>query len=114
MPEQSMPEVEAVVVPVKRLHELAWLATPVRNAWLQAVLKGLWKHYREITIQVLQQAHATRKFISERARGKTDAKLEGMEKIHTQFRLDALRLQSLLLPFGGSDNAASGITELLV
>lgn len=102
VPTSAMPDVDAVVAPLKRLFSQCepWLAAQVRRQWGSSVGAAVLKAYRELTLEVLQQAQATQKFISQRAVSNTAT---GMLKITTQFSLDAQRLRTLLSEFGTVD-----------
>jgi hypothetical protein len=94
-PEVSMPEVENILTPLQNLtKKCPWVGGSVMEGWSALIGKQILESYKEVTREVLVQAHATQKFILQRSKGE-GASNNSIEKIIMQFKLDLARLQAL-------------------
>ena len=89
-----MPEVEGLLAPLERLFAAVVVAEPVRRDWSTQIGANVLRAYRDIVAEVLVQAQATQKFISQRNKGAAAAAV-GMDKIVAQCTLDVARLEQL-------------------
>lgn len=96
VPETHMPEVESVMAPLKKAFAKG--SPELVQGWKEAIGKKLLDTYQELTQEVLVQAQATQKFISQRS--KTESAVTGMFKISKQFQLDIVRLKELFAENG--------------
>ena len=94
-PEVSMPEVENILAPLQNLERNSpWISPAVMQAWSTMIGRQVLESYKEVTREVLVQAHATQKFILQRSKGE-GASNNSIGKIVMQFKLDLARLQAL-------------------
>ena len=98
VPDSAMSEVETILAPLDKLLESVpqgALPDATRIDWSRTVATTLLRAYRDVAVEVLVQAQATQKFITQRSKGETPANANGISKVVTQFELDLNRLEQM-------------------